>query len=113
MLVRRDHDHLLDVVFDTLVGHVTRAGDVGQHGFAGILLHQRHVLVGGGVEDDLRMVGAEGEVQTRNHAHVADYGDELQIGEAILQLEADVVHRGLGVVEQHELLDPERGKLPA
>lgn len=112
-LVRRDHDHLLDVVFDTLVRHVTRAGDVGQYGFAGVLLHQRHVLVGCRVEDHLRTVGAEGEVQTRDHANVADYGDELQIGEAILQLEADVVHRRLGVVEQHEFLDSERRQLAA
>ena len=112
-LVRRDHDHLLDVVFDTLVRYVTRTGDVGQYGFAGVLLHQRHVLVGGRVEDHLRTVGAEGVVQTRDHAHVADYGDELQIGEAVLQFETDVVHRGFGVVEEDELLDAERGQLPA
>lgn len=112
-LVRRDHDHLLDVVFNTLVGHVARAGDVGQHGFAGVLLHQRHVLVGCRMEDHLRTVGAEGVVQTRDHTHVADYGDELQIGEAVLQFETDVVHRCLGVVEEHELLDAERCQLPA
>lgn len=112
-LVRRDHNHLLDVIFDTLVRHVARAGNVGQNGFAGILLHQRHVFVGCCVEDHLRTIGAEDEIQTRNHAYVADYGNELQIGVAILQLEADVVHRRLGVVEQHEFLDSERRQLAA
>ena len=65
------------------------------------------------MEDHLRTVGAEGVVQTRDHAHIADYGDELQIGEAVLQFETDVVHRRFGVVEEDELLDAERGQLPA
>ncbi len=71
------------------------------------------MLVSGGVEDKLRMPGAHGEIQPFGLADVADDRDEIQLGEAAFQLQAQLVHRGLGVVEEDELLDVEGSQLAA
>ena len=71
------------------------------------------MLVSRRVEDHLRPVRAEREVQALDLADVADDRHEGQLLEALLQLEAEGVHRGLGVVEEHELLHTEAGQLPA
>ena len=112
-LVGTDHHHLLHVVLNTLVGHVARAVHVDEHGLAGVLLHERHMLVGRGMEHHLGMIVPKGEVETCQLPHIADYGDETQPREAAFQLEAQVVHGRLGVVKQDELLDAESGQLTA
>lgn len=110
-LVGGDHHHLLDAVFNALVGDVAGAGDVHEHGFARVLLHQRDVLVRRGVEDDLRMILPEDAVQARKHSDVPDDGDEVQMREPLLQLQAEVVHRGLGIVKENHLPDFEARQL--
>ena len=40
-------------------------------------------------------------------------GTKSVLRERVLELEADVVERGLGVVKEHKLPDSERGKLAA
>ena len=112
-LVGRHHHHLLDVVLDALVGHVPRTCDVHSDRFARVLLHQRDVLVGSGVEHHLRPVLPEHVVQSRLLPHVADHRHEVKVLIPFLELEAQVVHRGLAVVEQHELLRAERSQLAA
>ena len=71
------------------------------------------MLVGRGVEHHLRAELAEHVVQSRLLPHVSDHRDEVKVLVAFLELEAEVVHRGLAVVEQHELLRAERGELAA
>ena len=110
-LVGRDHHHLLHAVAQAEVGDIARSGDVGQHRLAGILLHERHVLVGRSVEDDLRTVGRKCVVEPLGHADIADHRGEGQTGMALLEFEADVVHRRLGIVEEHEPPHAEAGQL--
>ena len=112
-LVSRDHDHLLGAVFDAFVGDVAGAVDIDEDGLAGVLLHQGDVLVRRGVEDYLRVPFAEDIVKPRRLAHVADHRDEVELREAAFQLQADVVHRGLRIVVENELLDAEYGQLAA
>lgn len=111
--VGRDHHHLLDIVFDALVGHVARAYDVDKHGFAGILLHQRHMFVGRRMEHDLRVKAAENVVEAVDQAYVADYGSEFEVGVIVLEFQTDVVERCLGVVEHYEFPHAELGELAA
>ena len=110
-LVGGDHHHFLDAVFHAFVGHVLGAIDVHEDGFARVFFHQGHVLVGGGVEDDLRVPRAEREVEPLGVPHVADDGHEVEVFVFVFQLEANVVHRRLGIVVEHEFLDAEAGEL--
>ena len=110
-LVGGNHHHLLHPVLNTFVGDIVRAEDVHEHGLAGVLLHQRHMLVGRRVEDHLRMVLPECEIETLDLPDVTDDRHKLQFGEFLLQLQTDMVHRGLRIVEQNQLLNPEARKL--
>ena len=110
-LIGRDHDHLLDIVFDTLIGHLTGTYGIDQDGFTGIFLHQRYVLVSCGMEDNLWTELTEGKVETGYLTDITDDRGELQIGEFVLEFEAHIVHRGFGVVEHDEFLDTEGGEL--
>ena len=87
--------------------------DINEDGLAGVLLHQGDVLVRRGMEDYLRVPLAEDIVQPRHLAHVANHRDEVELREAAFQLQPDVVHRGLRIVEEDELLDAECGQLAA
>ena len=112
-LVRGDHDHPPDVVAYACVRDVARARDVGVYGLARVLLHQRHVLVCGGMEDDLRPVCPEGEVEPPREPDVPYDGREVQPREPLGELEPEVVDGRLGVVVEHEPPHSERGELPA
>jgi len=48
------------------------ADDVVLHRLAGVELHERHVLVGGSVEDELRAMAAEGMLHAATIRHVGD-----------------------------------------
>lgn len=111
--VGRDHHHLFDVVFQAFQSDVACADDIDQHRFAGIFLHQGDVFVSGGVEYDLGMERAEGEIQAVGQPDVADHGDEFQLREALFEFEPQVVHRGFCIVEQDQFLDSERCQLAA
>ena len=71
------------------------------------------MLVGSGVEDDLRMELAEDEVEALFLAHVADHRHEVECGAILFQAQAQLVHGGLTVVEEHQLAHAESGQLPA
>ena len=106
-----DHHHLLDVVFQAFVGDVAGAQDVDEDRFAGVFLHQGDVFVGRGVEDDLGVPGAEREVEPVRVADIADDGHEVQALETVFELEPEIVHRGLGVVEEDQFPDAQGGEL--
>jgi len=96
------------------VGHDPRAFHVHPHRFAGIFLHQRDVLVGSGVEDDLGFIGIEQRCYLVLVTHVSDYGDECQVGKFLFQFQAQVVHGRFGHIQQDHLFDyVERGYLAA
>ena len=71
------------------------------------------MFVCGCVEDDLGSPFAEDIVQTGRQADITDDRRELELRELFFEFEADVVHRGLGVVEEDEFLDSETCKLAA
>ena len=71
------------------------------------------MFVSGGVEYDLGMERAEGEIQAVGQPDVADHGDEFQLREALFEFEPQVVHRGFCIVEQDQFLDSERCQLAA
>lgn len=71
------------------------------------------MLVGRGVEDYLRSPFAEDIVQTGWQADITDDRRELELREFFFEFEADVVHRGLCIVEEDEFLDSETCKLAA
>ena len=50
------------------------ARDIVLHGLARVVLHERHVLVGGGVKDDLRTVLDHHSVEPGDVGHIADNG---------------------------------------
>ena len=111
--VGRDLDELLHLIFDRGVGDDVGAIDIGMDRFAGILLHERHMFVGSGMEDDLRAVSPEDIVHTVHHPDVADDGEDLNLREMLLQFEADEMHRRLGTVEEDERLHTEAAELAA
>ena len=109
--IGRDHDELVYVVLDCHIGYVTRTVDIRMDGFAGVLFHQWHMLVGGGMEDQLGMETLIDAFDTMDHANVSHDRGKLDIGEFFFQLQPDVMHRGFGTVEQNQLLQPEMAEL--
>ena len=99
-LVGRNHHHLLDIVLDAFVSDVPRSCDIHSHCLARILFHQRHMLVCGRMEHNLRAVLAEDVIKPRLLTHVSDHWDEVKVLEPFLKLEAEVMHRSLAVVEE-------------
>ena len=112
-LIGRDHHHLLGTIFHCQIGHIARTEHIGHHRLAGILLHQRHVLISRCVEHHRGAEITENHIHTLANAHIANYGHKLQLGETCLQLQANVVHRGLCRIEQNQSLDIERCDLAA
>ena len=110
-LVGRDHDHLLNTVLDTLVGDIAGASDIDEDGLAGVLLHQGDVLIGCSMEDNSGTVLAEGEIETGKDTHIADDGHEVEVGEALLELQTEVVHGGLSIIEKNKLLNSKGSQL--
>ena len=85
------------------LAHHPRRQRVVAHRLDRVLLHQVHVLVGGGVEDD------RGPVLREHLAHplallaVGEHGDGVEHVAVLDQLAADLEQVVLGVVEQDEL----------
>ena len=92
--VRGDQDELAHAVSHGGEGRVVGPDGVVLDGLAGAVLHQRHVLVGGRVEDDVRAVVPH---HLFDAAAVADRSDEhhqIQIRVLVGELQLD----GMGVV---------------
>ena len=66
-------DEALDPVSDGGVGDDPRPEDVVGDRLERVRLHQRHVLVGGGVEDDVGPVALEDLLQPLAVAHVREH----------------------------------------
>lgn len=92
---------------------VLSAEDVILDGFFGLQLHEGHVLMGGGVEDDGGPVAGEDALQALLVAHVADDGDIVFARVFGEQLLVDLVDAVLAASEQNELLGSGEGYLAA
>ena len=101
-LVGGDVDEDFDGVFKRQLSEVRRAEDVVEYCLLGVLLHQRDVLVRGGVEDDLRMEAFEDAGQPLAVAHVGDYGGEWKAEVLGAQLLLDLEEAVLSPSEQDE-----------
>ena len=101
--VGRNHHEFLHAAFAGDFGHVDGALHVGDDGFAGVLFHERHVLVGRGVEDDGRAVRGDDAVAALAVAHIGHDGDDGHLRVFFLNLQADEVHGRLGAIEQDNL----------
>ena len=98
--IGRDHDELIYVVLDCHISYVTRTINIRMDGFAGVLFHQGHMLVGGGMEHDMGTETLVDAFDTVDHADVSHDRGKLDIRELFFQLQPDVVHRSFGTVEQ-------------
>ena len=101
-LVGRYHNELLNAVFDSEVGHVLGAEHVGENGFRRVALHHGHVFVGGGMEYVSGLVLDKGSLDSVAVRHVAYEQVYFDVGECRFEFELHVVHRGFGLVEQHD-----------
>ncbi len=105
-LVGRDeHEFLRPRGLRRARGDERRQGVV-RHRLEGVvLLHQRHVLVGRGVEHDLRRVAREYLLHAPRVLRVADRCRDRHAGQAVAELLLYRVQREFGDVEEH---DPRR-----
>ena len=110
-LVGGDHHEALDLVFDGQVGQDLRAHDVVLDGLGDIVLHHRHVLIGRRVEDVLGAVSLEDVLHPGLVGDVGDDGGGVDFGPFLLDLEADVVQRGFGRIDQDQLVGVEQRHL--
>ena len=83
------------------------------HRLARVFFHQGHMLVGSRMEDILRTEAVEDALQPVNHTNITHDRLEMYLREFVFQLEADVMHRGLGTVEEDQLLQSEGTELTA
>ena len=78
-LVGTDHHELAHVVVQRERRHVERADDVILDGLHGVCLHERHVLVRGGMEHHLGLVLLENLVHAEVVAHARDKRHQVQL----------------------------------
>ena len=114
-LVGGDEHEALDARRLGGIQHDHRAADVDVHGVGRMLLHHRHVLVGGGVEDHARRLVGD---QAAHRLPAGDVGEvHAQLAAALpaqparLELALDEVERALGAVDQHQPARA-RGRIP-
>ena len=90
------------------VGNILGSEYVDQNGLVGVLLHERHMLVGGGVVDYLRVVFIKNLLHARLVLDVGDDKhhavDKCLVGLIIAKFELEVVHGRLGLVDHDDAL---------
>ena len=111
-LVGRDEHEAVGAVARREPRHGARGERVVAQRLHGMLLHQRHVLVGGRVEHDGRVVELEDRLHAGRVAHVGDLGDDRDL-RRLAQLAIDLEEVVLGVVGEHEQADLHAHELAA
>ena len=112
-LVGGDEQEASAAVGEGGVGRLVGAQDVVLDGLAGRVLHQRDMLVGGGVEDQLGLVALEDVLDASGVADGADEHREIEVGMMAEQLLLDVVGVVLVDVEDDEASGMVGGDLSA
>ena len=101
-LVGGDHDEGFAVELVGGIGHHPRAAHVVVRRLGRVVLHQRHVLVGGGVKDHLRLALVKEAVDPRPVADIADDGGVAQLRVRPGDLVVNVEEGRLGVVKEDD-----------
>ena len=107
-LVGRDHDEFLGAILDGEVGDILGSEDIDIDGLVGVLLHEGHMLVSGGVVDKVGPIGLKDLLHTWLVLDIGD--DELHgvdiflVRLVIAELELQVVERRLCLVKHDNLL---------
>src|SRR5581483_9209051 len=112
-LVAGNQNHALSAVARGGFGHQAGAGHVVLHRLARIGFHERHVLVRGGVEDDIGLHLREDRVQAALVGDIADDGMDGGGQAAIVQAVDHRVEVVLVALVEHQLRGIERGDLRA
>jgi len=110
-LVGADVDEARHAVFQGQFHEVAGAEHVVEEGLVGVFLHHGHVLVGGGVEDDVGQVQAEKVRQALFVAYVADEHLEVELGMAGDEFLLDVEEAVLAPAQKQDLFGAEAGHL--
>ena len=97
-LVRRNHHKLLGTVFHGKIGNGARAEYVHLDGLGNVVLHHRHMLVGGRMENILGLELPEDILHARGIGDVGYDGLGIDVAPTVLKFQTDVVQRGLGLV---------------
>ena len=95
------------------LGQLHRAQHVVLDGLARVVLHHRHVLVGGGMEHDVRPVQGEDLVQSRFVRNVGDEGMNGHFAAQGAKFLLDQEQAVFGPLDHHQRLGPELEHLPA
>ena len=112
-LVRRNEHELAHPTFARHLSHSQRPQHIVAHGLFRILLHERHVLVGSGVEDYLRAVVADHVPHLPAVHHVTYDPHQVQLGMSRSQLLLNQVDRALSLAQQQQLARRALTDLPA
>lgn len=109
-LVGGDQDKAPDVALRGHFRGLIGAKDVVQDCLLAALLHEGHVLVGGGVDDNVRLIPAHDPPEgflIPDGAHLQDHGIGHELSVLLFQFEEEVVHVVLGDIVKDKLF---RGK---
>ena len=110
-LVGRDEHEVLDPELGGELRDVPGAEHVVGDRLADVALHQRHVLVGRGVEDGVRAVAARRRCASGPRSRTsAMTGTQVDVGEPLRQLGHDVEDRVLAVTQQQRAARARAGR---
>jgi hypothetical protein len=112
-LVGGDEHEALHAALGGDLGDDPRANDVVSHRLERVRLHERDVLVGGRVEDDIGAVAVEEPPDLHPVLDVGEHGYGRREAPLVLQLALDRHERVLGVLHEDDLRGAERGDLAA
>jgi len=99
-----DQDEGLHPLAHRGLAHRQGAEGIGLHRLLHLALHHGHVLVGGGVEDQVRARLRHQPVHLRRVAHVQDRGAQPDVGEFPQQLLFQLEEPGFADVRGDDLL---------
>ncbi|OPZ73973.1 MAG: hypothetical protein BWY80_00762 [Firmicutes bacterium ADurb.Bin456] len=94
-------------------GCVAGAQDVCLHCFGGVELHQGHVFMGGGMEDNVRPVLLEDCVYPGLVPNIGNLDGQGNSGKTILQIQTDAVDAVFAVAQEHQFFGIHCGHLAA
>ena len=100
-LVGGDHHKALNAVFDRHVRHVLCSQNVSLNSLVREIFHQRHMLVSRRVIDYIRPHFAEDLLHADTISYIADNRDETFVREGVVQLQCEVMQRGLRHLEEN------------
>src|SRR5262249_39682635 len=111
--VRGDQYKAGDVVYRGGAAHAPRPQNIIFDSFEHVRLHQRYVLISGGVKNRIHSVGADQFAHPNLILDVPDGHHQIQTRKILAQLKLDLVQLAFGPVEGHQPRGLEFARLPA